>query len=255
MRRAGLRRRAHHGRRVSIPIRSEDRMRLASTVPLLSWPVCFNPHPVRRPDATHHAQRVQQQRQVSIPIRSEDRMRPRHRGPLRSCGAVSIPIRSEDRMRPAAGPDGIHANRPFQSPSGPKTGCDWRRRCSSSWPMFVFQSPSGPKTGCDGRDPPGHGARVRVSIPIRSEDRMRLALCGNSPYMARVSIPIRSEDRMRQLTQERLGRLAGFQSPSGPKTGCDSVSCLRTNYAGSFQSPSGPKTGCDLPYTRGRGRG
>ncbi len=72
------------------------------------------------------------------------------------------------------------------------------------------------------RRAPGRGA-VWVLIPIRSEDRMR-----------RADMPVPMTDD------------TGFQSPSGPKTGCD-TSLARGSAAGtSFQSPSGPKTGCHV---------
>ncbi len=61
---------------------------------------CFNPHPVRRPDETSLATKVDAIFDVvSIHIRSEDRMR---HGPRKAIAAplnVSIHIRSEDRMR------------------------------------------------------------------------------------------------------------------------------------------------------------
>ena len=82
---------------VSIHIRSEDRMRRA--IPRTSWCVSgFNPHPVRRPDETLANHRLEVRESVSIHIRSEDRMR-------RPAALWSVPLSSV-----------------FQSTSGPKTG-------------------------------------------------------------------------------------------------------------------------------------
>src|SRR5579884_2327829 len=80
----------------------------------------------------------------------------------------------------------------FQSSSGPETGCnalgvtDRHRR-------EEFQSSSGPETGCN------VGAARRVSILIRSGDRMQPSGARGGPGVAAVSILIRSGDRMQPV--------------------------------------------------------
>ena len=67
--------------------------------PPTPW-LSFNPHPARRPDATLSGYVAAHQERVSIPIRPEG------------------------RMRRSICPSPSRTTAPFQSPSGPKAGCD-----------------------------------------------------------------------------------------------------------------------------------
>ena len=86
-------------RRVSILIRPEDRMQRSRGHPPLAGTGSFNPHPARRPDATGVVTGQLARQHVSILIRPEDRMQ------LSLPGVIQMLI-------------------PFQSSSGPKTGCN-----------------------------------------------------------------------------------------------------------------------------------
>ena len=89
----------------------------------------------------------------------------------------------------------------FQSPSGPKAGCD-QRTSSAGAASTTFQSPSGPKAGCDTQHRDFIKPHIKVSIPIRPEGRMRHDIVVAVLRPPNVSIPIRPEGRMRHGTQD-----------------------------------------------------
>src|SRR5579871_2462570 len=137
---------------VSILIRPEDRMprlqRRRQALDRPVWKVDEMIHFMLDLQGPLRGQRPMDGRsQVSILIRPEDRMpRPLQTSRASSRASVSILIRPEDRMPPAAGRIQVPILVPFQSSSGPKTGCH----------DLVIQVLAG----------------LDVSILIRPEDRM-----------------------------------------------------------------------------------
>ena len=158
--------------------------------------MCFNPHPVRRPDATNQFNQMYLTFKVSILIRSEDRMQHNERAYNQRNCKVSILIRSEDRMQPIS--LALHEHKPSFNP-------------------HPVRRPDATSQRKRARD------RMRVSILIRSEDRMQLVqtisrlhlihsfnphpvrrpdatnLYLHLPSASVVSILIRSEDRMQHV--------------------------------------------------------
>ncbi len=76
------------------------------------------------------------------------------------------------------------------------------------------------------------------------------------PRLANVSILIRSEDRMQQASTATVTTADGFQSSSGPRTGCNAGVSVNCAAIQSFQSSSGPRTGCNsFSQTAGKRHG
>ena len=181
----------------------------------------FNPHPALRPDAAPDDERHDDKAEgVSILIRPFDRML--HEVVLKQdvVFIVSILIRPFDRMLPAAA--GVA-----------------KQRGTGRFNPHPALRPDAAKTGRD------DSHDLDVSILIRPFDRMLLLLfLGIQHRGLGVSILIRPFDRMLQVEVRRgvVGR--GFQSSSGPSTGCCSRTALTPAPPIVFQSSSGPSTGC-----------
>ncbi len=221
---------------VSILIRSEDRMQRSPPGRSCRRSTCFNPHPVRGPDAT---------------------------------GTYAQPRRPFARFNPhpVRGPDATMCSSAFQSSSGPRTGCNEQYSAHING-SAEFQSSSGPRTGCNrwvaARPPCTAGFNPH---PVRGPDATERASA--SVGVVGVSILIRSEDRMQRPRPLAHAPASSFQSSSGPRTGCNgpvvgparpgrNVSILIRSedrmqqmgngydgYSKSFQSSSGPRTGCN----------
>ncbi len=132
----------------------------------------------------------------------------------------------------------------FQSSSGPGTGCNDRRRVSGAG-RYWFQSSSGPGTGCNRENQPHINKVTKVSILIRSGDRMQRPRDMVQPSVLRVSILIRSGDRMqrRDIRLDGLGSGVSILIRSGDRMQRRAEPVLR-EWA-EFQSSSGPGTGCN----------
>ena len=167
----------------------------------------------------------------------------------------------------------------------------------------MFQSSSGPSTGCDHLGLILQAHLVHVSILIRPFDRMRRPGCRGYSFRRRCFNPhpalrpdatplamaptptgtrfnphpaLRPDatppgqllDYLPKGFQSSSGPSTGcdtgnlptrlgllmFQSSSGPSTGCDSNRLDNQVFQMLFQSSSGPSTGCDFPYRQPRTR-
>ena len=243
----GLELEQHFRDLVSILTRPEDRvLRLPVCALRAAYPLCFNPHPARRPGAPichnllmiiersfnpHPARRPGAPRQmpgpdrgvvVSILTRPEGRVRQAGPHVLPVDLAVSILTRPEGRVRPVAVCSLSITESAFQSSPDPKAGC-----ASSGgaycYLKLLFQSSPDPKAGCAAARHRVHRAFYRVSILTRPEGRVR----------RRSRMPLR---RAREV----------FQSSPDPKAGCAIVWPSWCGVSMLFQSSPDPKAGCAL---------
>ena len=150
--------------------------------------MCFNPHPARRPDATHYASAVDRHGlaiYVSILIRPEGRMQPvpdALRLISRVCRFNPHPARRPDATAsrgppPLAAPYCFNPH-PARRPDATAISNTLRAHQPEPW----FQSSSGQKAGCNfGLKVKLHVIVVTVSILIRPEGRMQRHHRGFAP--------------------------------------------------------------------------
>src|SRR5581483_3756571 len=87
----------------------------------------------------------------------------------------------------------------------------------------VFQSPPGPRAGCDRATRTLVGDVGRVAIPTLPDRRVRPCDSPLRPARMAVSIPTRPESRVRHGSPLLGVRHRVFQSPPGPRAGCDAL--------------------------------
>ncbi len=132
----------------------------------------------------------------------------------------------------------------FQSSSGPKAGCNVNKNITKL-DRTQFQSSSGPKAGCNERHRRNQRA-LAVSILIRPEGRMQRSRRTEAWRPEQVSILIRPEGRMQRTDSFETFGPAGSFNPH-PARRPDATMVTPTLYDASclFQSSSGPKAGCN----------
>ncbi len=249
-----MRRRSEESERVSILTRPEGRVLRAPRRASSCSPPSFNPHPTRRPGATHlrhrrrwrhlrfnphptrrpgatgHERGQQVLAHVSILTRPEGRVLPRC---CIACGSrpclVSILTRPEGRvLRSSTTP--ITSPRLFQSSPDPKAGC-YRmegayNECNSS--VSILTRPEGRVLHL--RQDVAEDLR-HVSILTRPEGRVLPGKGKGGHSMGVVSILTRPEGRVLPFKLANIPHSSQFQSSPDPKAGCYqakySVYCLR----------------------------
>jgi len=177
------------------PLRRADAT--SESVMLCGGPMAFNPHPLRRADATFF-------RHLTPPPRRTFNPHPLRRADA-TCGYPQVPtnhrlsilIRSEERMLPSCQNRPQPIGKGFQSSSAPKSGC-YTMTLQLMDALRGFQSSSAPKSGCYGQEPVDGHSQLDLSILIRSEERMLRH--GGRIFVTEgeLSILIRSEERMLQ---------------------------------------------------------
>ena len=180
---------------------------------------CFNPHPIRRPDAAQ-ARRQRGPGQGGFnphPIRRPDAASGLSRASCQTSCFNPHPIRRPDAA------DRTHADRGGVGVSILIRSVDRMQLSTESLSPLQcgFQSSSDPKTGCS--SPARHGAGT--CRPCFNPHPIR------RPDAAWIAGAVRSSE-------------SSFQSSSDPKTGCSSGGLTVWLNVYMFQSSSDPKTGC-----------
>ncbi len=205
---------------VSILTRPEGRVLRRSTPVGVAAGSCFNPHPARRPSATHGTTRTSSPTPVSILTRPEGRVLRGERQAVVVREAVSILTRPEGRVLPGATTT-PSAGSMFQSSPGPKAECyqeeDQQRVAVLG--VSILTRPEGrvlrpcprrSRAGCRGFNP--HPAR-RPSATSPKARRPNWIARGFNPHPAR-----RPSATCSTFAPART--LVPFQSSPGPKAEC-----------------------------------